>query len=254
MLRILSTKHISVHFGEHTVLSDVSADFSSGVMTAVIGSNGAGKTTYLKAIAGMIRGAGGEILLTEDGRPAGVRRGIAYVPQLGSVHTRLTVYEMVLLGLVRNLKWHVTREQRDLVYQTLEELNIADIAEQPFNTLSGGQRQLVYMAQSFIGRPKVLLLDEPTSALDIRHQLIVMDLAEKYTAEQNAVTIFVVHDLMLASRYGKNLLALNRGKVYAYGSAERILTSKLISAVYGVNARVIRLPEGYLTVVPVSPI
>lgn len=253
MERILSTRNVSVDFRDHAVLRGVSADFPSGAMTAVIGSNGAGKTTYLKAIAGMVRSTG-EILFTEDGKRISVRDSIAYVPQLGSVHTRLTAYEMVLLGLVRNLKWHVTREQRAQVYETLEELNIADIAGQPFNTLSGGQRQLVYMGQSLIGRPKVLLLDEPTSALDLRHQLIVMDLAERYTRSQNAVTVFVVHDLLLASRYGRNLLVLKDGKTRAFGSAGQILTSGLIEEVYGVKARVERLPEGYLNVIPVSPI
>ena len=66
--------------------------------------------------------------------------------------------------------------------------------------LSGGQKQLVFMAQAFVSRPKALLLDEPTSALDLRHQLVVMDLARKYTQENGAITLFVVHDLVLASR------------------------------------------------------
>ena len=161
---------------------------------------------------------------------------------------------MVLLGLVSNLKWHVTDEQTEMVWQTLKELGIDHIARQPFHTLSGGQKQLVSMAQSLIGRPKVLLLDEPTSALDLKHQLIVMDLAERYTREQNAVTIFVVHDLMLASRYGSNLLVLHKGGIYAYDRAERILKPDLIREVYGVESRVLSLEEGYQMVLPLHPL
>lgn len=253
MSRVLETKNITVKYGEHTVLDGVSADFPSGVMTAVIGSNGVGKTTYLKAIANLTR-ASGEVSLIENGQKSEDRRDIAYVPQLGSLQTKLTVFEMVLLGLSGSLKWHVTDEQIDTVYKTLSELGISGLARQPFDTLSGGQKQLVSMAQSFIGRPKVLLLDEPTSALDLRHQLIVMELAKKYTREQNAVTVFVVHDLMLASRYGENLLVLHEGKIHAYDSAKMILTPELIEKVYGVKCRIIDLSEGYQMVLPLNPL
>lgn len=252
MDRLLKTRDITVRFGDHVVLDHISADFHAGVMTAVIGSNGVGKTTYLKAIARQLH-CGGEVQLYEKGVISTDRRDIAYVPQLGSVQTRLTVFEMVLLGLANNLKWHVGDEQLERVYETLEELGIEQLAKQPFDTLSGGQKQLVSMAQSFIGNPKVLLLDEPTSALDLRHQLIVMELARKYTREHNAITIFVVHDLMLASRYGENLLVLHNHKIHAYDSAVSILKPELIETVYGVRNRVIDLPEGYQIVLPLHP-
>ena len=251
--RILRTENITVAFGDKVILDSISADFESGKMTAVIGSNGVGKTTYLKAIAHLIR-ATGKTLLMENGKGGFNKKEIAYVPQLGVLQTKLTVFEMVLLGMVSNLKWHVTREQMDKVWVTLEELGIQHLAEQPFNTLSGGQKQLVSMAQSLIGKPKVLLLDEPTSALDLKHQLIVMNLAEKYTKEQNAVTIFVVHDLMLASRYGSNLLVLHKSKIRAYDRAEIILTPDLVEEVYGVRSRIIALDEGYQIVLPVTPV
>lgn len=253
MSRILESRDVTVRFGEHVVLKKVNADFHAGVMTAVIGSNGVGKTTYLKALAHLIR-ADGRTVLNEGGKRSFVKREFAYVPQLGALQTKLTVFEMVLLGLVNNLKWHVTEEQTSRVYKTLKELGIAHIAAQPFQTLSGGQKQLVSMAQSLIGKPKVLLLDEPTSALDLRHQLIVMDLAEAYTRRENAVTIFVVHDLMLASRYGQHLLVLHNGGVRAYDRAETILTPELIQEVYGVDARILSLPEGYQAVLPLRPI
>ena len=253
MSRILRTKNISVSFGDNVVLDNVSADFEAGLMTAIIGSNGIGKTTYLKAIAHLTK-AKGTIELEEDGAASFRKKDIAYVPQLGNLQTRLTVFEMVLLGLVSNLKWHVTQEQTQRVWTTLKDLGIDSIAGQPFHTLSGGQKQLVSMAQSLVGRPKVLLLDEPTSALDLKHQLIVMDLAEKYTREQNSVTLFVVHDLMLASRYGSNLLVLHQAKIHAYDKASRILTPELLREVYGVESRVLAAEAGYQMVLPLRPL
>ncbi len=253
MARILETKDLTVRYGDRVILDHVSANFPAGTMTAVIGSNGVGKTTYLKAIA-RLTPAGGEVWLNEDGTRTLDRRTVAYVPQLGALQTKLTVFEMVLLGLVNHLKWRVTDEQIQRVYATLEELGISAIAEQPFDTLSGGQKQLVSMAQSLIGRPKVLLLDEPTSALDLRHQLIVMDLAQRYTRENQSVTLFVVHDLMLASRYGENLLVLHQGKIYAHDAAKKILYPELIETVYGVSSQILDLPEAYQVVLPISPL
>ena len=161
MMRVLETKELSVRFGDHLVLDKVSADFTSGRMTAIIGSNGVGKTTYLKAIAQLVR-AEGSVVLNEDGVRGLDKKTIAYVPQLGSLHTKLTAFEMVLLGLVNSLKWHVTDEQIELVYQTLSDLGIRHIARQPFDTLSGGQKQLVSMAQSLISAKEA----ETGTALD----------------------------------------------------------------------------------------
>ena len=250
---VLKTRDLTVQYGERRILSGISADFQSGLMTAVIGGNGVGKTTYLKAIAHLTPFRG-EISLDDGGKRFFRESEIAYVPQLGDLQTKLTVFEMVLLGLVKHLKWHVRPEQVELVYETLEELGIAQIARQPFQTLSGGQKQLVSMAQSLIGKPRVLLLDEPTSALDLRHQLLVMDLAQRYTAEHDAVTLFAVHDLMLASRYAQRLLVLRKGSVFAYDKADAVLTPALIEQVYGVTAGVVALPQGGRIVLPISPL
>ncbi len=251
--RYLHTENITVRFGNKVVLDNICADFQAGTMTAVIGSNGVGKTTYLKSIAHLVPNHG-KISLIENGTPTYNKKEIAYVPQLGSLQTKLTVFEMVLLGLVHNLKWHVTEEQTEQVYETLKELGLLGIASQPFNTLSGGQKQLVSMAQSFIGKPKVLLLDEPTSALDLRHQLIVMNLAEEYTKREKAITLFVVHDLMLASRYGENLFVLHKGGIFAYDKAEKVLSPELIQEVYGVTAQIIPTGEKYRMVLPLKPV
>ena len=161
---------------------------------------------------------------------------------------------MVLLGLVKDLRWKVTDEQLERVTDTLMELGLDGLALKPVCSLSGGQKQLVFMAQAFVSRPRVLLLDEPTSALDLRHQLVVMDLARKYTQENGAITLFVVHDLMLASRYGSRLLMLHEGRIKAFDTAERVLLPYLLGDVYDVEACVERTPPGFLNVIPVRPL
>ena len=249
----LKLENITIKFGGRKIIDNLSAEFKGGEMTAIIGKNGVGKTTFIKSIAELTKHSG-NVNLYCDNKKTESKKNIAYVPQLGSLNTKLTVFEMVLLGLVNNLKWHITNEQLEMVSNIIEELNLTHLSKQPFNTLSGGQKQLVSMAQSMISKPKVLLLDEPTSALDLRHQLIVMNLAEKYTKETGAVTIFVVHDLMLASRYGANLLLLNDGKIKAFDTAEKVLKPEMLESVYGVKISVERTKNGFLSAVPIEPI
>lgn len=248
----LSIRNLSVNLSGKEVIRDVSATLHGGEMVAVIGRNGAGKTTLIKAIARLVRRSG-EVLLHDDEGHVFSERDIAYVPQLESVTSRLTVFETVLLGLVKDLGWKVTDEQIETVTDTLLELGLDELSLKPVCSLSGGQKQLVFMAQAFVFRPRVLL-DEPTSALDLRHQLVVMDLARRYTRQSGAVTLFVVHDLMLASRYGNRLLMLHEGRIRAFDAAERVLMPYLLGDVYDVEACVERTPPGFLNVIPVRPL
>ena len=243
----LSIQNLSVHFSGNHVINDVSATLHGGEMVAVVGRNGVGKTTLIKAIARLIKRSG-DVALYDDKGNLFSDRDIAYVPQLESVTSRLTAFEMVLLGLVKDLRWKVTDEQIEKVADTLAELGLDSLSR------SGGQKQLVFMAQAFVSRPKVLLLDEPTSALDLRHQLVVMDLARKYTRENGAITLFVVHDLMLASRYSSRLLMLHEGRIKAFDTAERVLHPHLLGDVYDVEASVERTRPGFLNVIPVRPL
>ena len=210
----LSIQNLSVHFSGNHVINDVSATLHGGEMVAVVGRNGVGKTTLIKAIARLIKRSG-DVALYDDKGNLFSDRDIAYVPQLESVTSRLTAFEMVLLGLVKDLRWKVTDEQIEKVADTLA---------------------------------------EPTSALDLRHELVVMELARKYPRENGAITLFVVHDLMLASRYSSRLLMLHEGRIKAFDTAERVLHPHLLGDVYDVEASVERTRPGFLNVIPVRPL
>ena len=151
----LSIQNLSVHFSGNHVINDVSATLHGGEMVAVVGRNGVGKTTLIKAIARLIKRSG-DVALYDDKGNLFSDRDIAYVPQLESVTSRLTAFEMVLLGLVKDLRWKVTDEQIEKVADTLAELGLDSLSRKPVCSLSGGQKQLVFMAQAFVSRPKGL--------------------------------------------------------------------------------------------------
>ncbi|WP_295478845.1 ABC transporter ATP-binding protein [uncultured Sutterella sp.] len=252
MALLLTVQNLSVAFGGRTILSDLSFTAHAGELVAVVGQNAAGKTTLLKAVAGLIP-HGGEVLLTEDDRtlPAG---SIAYLPQLTQVSSRLSVFEMVMLGLGRRLSWRVTPDVFERVDETLHAMQIAHLADRPVAALSGGQKQLVFMAQAFVSRPRVLLLDEPTSALDLRHQLIVMEAARAYAERTGSIALGIVHDLMLAARFSTKLLMLAQGRIRRYAPPAEVLTPEELSVVYRVEASVERTAAGFLTVIPERPL
>lgn len=250
----LYVNNLSVKYSGQFILNDVSALFYGGQMTAVIGRNGVGKTTFIKAIANLVKRNGQVLLTDEEDGAVYPYTDIAYLPQISTTQTRLTVFEMVLLGLVKSLRWKVTEEQIFKVNHVLKELNLLALSKQPFQHLSGGQKQLVSLAQTFITEPKVLLLDEPTSALDLRHQLMVMELVRKYTKETGAITIFVVHDFMLATRFSDQMLLLDDARIKMFDRPEKVLQPEVLESVYRVKVRVEKTSLGDLIVVPIQPL
>lgn len=245
----LELESVKVQFGEKKVLNDVCGCFHEGRVHSIIGINGAGKSVLMKSIAGLV-GFSGKIRLT-DGEQVYNRDRIAYVPQMAYSSSALTAFEMVLLGKVKNLSWKVPAEVITEVDEMLLKLGIQDLSGQKFAALSGGQKQMVIMAQALISNPKVLLLDEPTSALDLYHQLQLLDITREYCHEKQAIAIVVMHDLSLVSRYSDSIMILHRGKNICQGSPEKVLDPDILQSIYHVEIDVSKSQRGFTTVTPV---
>jgi iron complex transport system ATP-binding protein len=241
---------LGVSYQQKMVLQDVSAALEGGRLTSIIGPNGTGKTTLIKAIARLIKFKGHVVLQDVDGNHLSWDK-LAYVPQMTTTTTKLSVFEMVLLGRVKDLNWKVEQQHLDAVTQILNELSLMSLSTIPFSSLSGGQRQLVIMAQALVSKPQVLLLDEPTSALDLRHQLQVLDIARQYTKQTGAITLVVLHDLALAARYSDHIVLLHRGNLAKEGVPTDVLQPDLLQQVYQVEVDVSMSGQGYTTVTPI---
>ena len=246
----LITEDLKISFADNIVLRGISAVFEQGTMNSIIGVNGAGKTVYVKSIANLLPFSG-HVRLQQDEEFLS-KSDIAYVPQMAAISSELTVTEMVIIGKVRQLVWRVSDEVLDEVEKVLSMLNLTELSNKRFSALSGGQKQLVVMAQSIVSKPKVLLLDEPTSALDLRHQIEVLDIAKNYCAENGAIALVVMHDLSLVSRYSDTVLLLDGGIVLRHGSPGEVMQKELLEKVYGVEVEVSTTKTGYKTVTPIS--
>ena len=248
----LQIDSLSCAYKGKPVLNCVHAEFSSGRLTAILGRNGAGKTTLIRIIAGL-HDYCGKVRLTDKEKVLD-RSHIAYLPQLEKITSSLTAFETILLGLTKQLTWKVSQEQLQKVSDVIRELKLEALADTPVKSLSGGQKQLVFLAQAFVSEPKILLLDEPTSALDIRHQLVVMDTVAKYCKEKDAIALFVIHDLMLASRYSDSILFLHDGKVHALDRPENVLHSSVIDPIYQIESLIEKNSLGLTTLTPIRPL
>lgn len=130
---------------------------------------------------------------------------------------------------------------------------VGDFASRLIGELSGGQRQLVYLAQALVGEPEILLLDEPTSALDLRHALDVLASVRALCARRGLATLVVLHDLNAAARFVDRIATLHEGRLVACGAPGEAFTAARVARVFGVEACISEGPDGLLTVTPLAP-
>jgi len=242
----IDVDHLSVDLDGRRVLEDVGFSLRPGQLTAVIGPNGSGKSTLLRCLAGLQRHAGSIRFDSHAHRP----ERIGYMPQDSGVPAPLSAWEVVLLGRVRQLGWRVRPDDVQRVTTWMERLGIAHLAHRDMEALSGGQRQLVYLAQAMVGESGVLLLDEPTSALDLCHQLEALAAVQALTHEHQLCTLLVTHDLHLVSRYADAVVLLDGGRVTAAGTWAEVWPDPAMEAAFRVHLAPLRDVHGHVHLVP----
>jgi iron complex transport system ATP-binding protein len=241
----LSLSGVGVAYGKRRVLSGVdAADLSGGEVVALIGANAAGKSSLFRRIAGLASGDG-TVSLGGTSRVAGrATPQCCYLPQDTAVNAVLTVYESILLALKQGGAWSVSDEELRRIDSVLRDLEIEDLAFRGLGELSGGQRQLVSIAQTLVREPDVLLLDEPTSALDLHRQFEVLSLVRRLARERGMLVLISIHDLNQALRFADRVMVLAHARLIAMGDPRVIVTPALLDEVYGVRARVETLAGG----------
>ena len=232
---------LSARYGRHEIFSDVTSELvRGGELTAVIGPNAAGKSTLFKRIAGLIKGGG--VVELDGARSASMP--ICYMPQDTGANAVLTVYESILLASKQGAGWRVAEGELQEIDEILSALRISDLAFRNLGELSGGQRQLVAIAQALIRKPDVLLMDEPTSALDLFRQIEVLQFMKDLSAKRGMAVLIALHDLNHALRYCQNTMVVGEGRLLASGPTAEVVTPALLRTVYRVDARIENCTQG----------
>ena len=236
----LTLKNFSVGYGKKEIIKDVSAQFKGGEMTAVIGRNGTGKTTLLKCINHILKPTGGKVFINnkDNALLSSYERAktIGYVPQYNNNVFSMNVIDTIMMGRIAFAGHKIKSNDKDIVFELIERLNLQKFAFKNINQMSGGERQRVFIARALAQEPKVMILDEPTSSLDLKNQMFTLELITDLAKKQNLSVIMTIHDLNLASLFADNIMILKDSEVYAYGKPIDILTEENVKNVYGVDS------------------
>lgn len=234
---------VTLSYGGRRVLSDVSFSIAQGAFVGLLGANGAGKTTMLRAILGLIKPEGGAISVL--GRPPS--RGnpsIGYMPQArrGLTDIGISGFDFVL-SAAGGHRWGwpaPSAAEKEAAWKALEEVGAADLARRPLMQLSGGERQRILIAQSLIGDPKLLLLDEPLISLDAAHQRTIIDLVHDVGERLGIAVLFCSHEINPLLRAVDRVLYLGNGNA-AIGSVDEVISGPVLSKLYGTHINVVRV-------------
>ncbi|RDI69942.1 ABC transporter ATP-binding protein [Halopelagius longus] len=228
-------------------------------VTALIGPNGSGKSTLLKGLANKISPDDGTVLL--DGRAVDsygskeLARKLGLLSQENAVPAGISVGDLVERGRYPHTGFFesLSDEDRAAVDDAIRLAGIEHLRERDVDSLSGGQKQLVWIAMALAQDTDVLLLDEPTTFLDPHHQLEVMQIVETLRDESEMTVVLVLHDIGQAARYADNVVALKDGSVYARGPPEEVVTRRLLADVFDIDAAVVDTEYGP-QIVPLEPL
>ncbi|GAL96891.1 iron ABC transporter ATP-binding protein [Acetobacter tropicalis NRIC 0312] len=226
------------------MLHDVTAGpFTRGTIHALLGPNGSGKSTLLRAMAGLLPSSACVTLNGEDLSAMSLTartRKCLYLPQDLPAPVHLPVLEALMAASHTGGGFQAPQHD-DAVRDALDRLTqfgIAPLALRPLDELSGGQRQLVGLAQAFSRTPEAVLLDEPLSALDLHHQFAVMTVLRRETTARQLVTVIVLHDLNIALNLTDTVTVLHEGHIMASGPPADVLTPALLRETYRIRARI----------------
>ncbi|MBS9439198.1 ABC transporter ATP-binding protein [Photorhabdus noenieputensis] len=243
----LTISNFFAGYPKHSVIENLNvAPLPRGKITVLLGPNGSGKSTLLRSLAGLNR-ARGQLWL--DGQDlmemSFIQRSenVVYLPQSLPAGVHLHVLESIIVAQRASRGRHSETSEEE-VMSLLRQLGIEHLALCYLDQLSGGQKQLVGLAQSLIRKPTLLLLDEPLSALDLNYQYHVMALVAQETYRRNIITVVVVHDINIALRHGDHVLMLQKGRLIAEGIPEQVITPDSLAQVYGVKGRIERCSQG----------
>ena len=244
---VIEIKNLSIGYENKVVISDVNAAIKQGEIVGIIGCNGAGKSTFLKTIRGLLPKKSGEVLyfgkpLEEyDDKELACR--VAYFQQHVEVGFGYTGRDIVLAGRYPYMKWWEKESSEDekLALDCMAYTGTLDLADRPVTEVSSGQKQRILLAKILAQQTPILFLDEPTTGLDMVYQEEIFRFA-KELAQMGKTVLMVVHELNFAAKYCTRILLLGEGRVLADAPPAEAFTEELLSRAYKADISVIKNP------------
>lgn len=237
---IIKFENVSCGYGNRVVVSNLNFLVKSGEATCILGPNGIGKTTIFKSLMCQIELLEGRILI--DDKPIDKiewrdrAKLLSYVPQAKNYTYQFVVEDIVLMGRAPYIKTFKMPSQEDkkIVYEVMEKLDIQKYSKRFYSELSGGEQQIVLLARAMAQKAKFILLDEPASNLDYKNQKKLLDIISALVSEEYGV-LMVSHNPEHAFKCCNRTLMIDKNRNYTYGQTKKVVTSENLTSTYGVD-------------------
>ncbi|MCL2125387.1 MAG: ABC transporter ATP-binding protein [Oscillospiraceae bacterium] len=239
---MLTLYDVSAGYNGVDVVRHISLCVRNNENLSIIGPNGCGKTTLLKAVASLLPFSGD---IEIDGRPVvkmkhkEVSRRIAMLCQMSGVYFSYSVFDTVMMGRYLHIKDKLlglpSERDKALVMECLEAVDLVAEADRPITTLSGGQMQRVFLARTLAQEPEIILLDEPTNHLDLKYQIELIEYLKAWAVHGERAVIGVLHDINLAMKLSDNIMVMKDGEICVQGKVSDVITGSLLENVYDID-------------------
>lgn len=241
---MLSATDLSIAYDTRPIIESLNLEIRGGEITTIIGPNGCGKSTLLKALSRLLAPKTGTVLLNghdiHSMPTTEVARNLGILSQQAETPDRITVSELVTRGRYPHQKFLQPPSRKDIeaVRYALELTGMSELQDRPVDEISGGQRQRAWIAMALAQETPLLLLDEPTTYLDVSHELEIMDLVTKLNREEGRTVVMVLHDINQAARVSDRIVLLRDGRIIGDGAPDDVLTTAILTDLYGVSCDV----------------
>lgn len=242
---MLRTNSVTINYGKTNIIKDLSLNVKKGSINTMIGTNGCGKSTILKALSRNLKPQYGDVYL--NGKSIFqmdtkiLAKNMSILPQSPTAPDDFTVFDLVSYGRYPHLDWtaKLHKEDFDIINWSINLTKLEHLKDRQVTTLSGGERQRAWIAMALCQKPKILLLDEPTTYLDISHQFEVLELVKTLNRSMGLTIVMVLHDLNQAARYSDNIIVIKDGNIYKQGPPKNIITKQILQDVFKLDVQII---------------
>jgi len=246
---VLRVRELYGGYGEDYILKGITLKIRQSEIVAVSGPNGCGKSSFVRGICNLLPHQKGEIKIQgrefNDLGRNGFARLVSVVPQQVGYEFQFTVEELVKMGRIPHVPRFksYTKKDLDIINGVIKMVGLESLRDRRINTLSGGEKQRVTIAQALAQEPQLLILDEPTTFLDLNHQVEIMELLQELSEKNNLTVLLTSHDINLAAMFCSRLLIMKDGQFVTDGIPSQVLSQELLKEVYGVDSVIIKHPD-----------
>ncbi len=239
---MIATKGIQKSYGEKKVVDNVTIQLPKEKIIAFVGSNGAGKSTVLSIISRTLSKDLGEVYIDEvelkNWKTQVLAKKLSILKQTNHLNIRLTVKELVEFGRFPYSKGKLTKEDEKKVEEAIDYMELKELEDRYLDELSGGQRQMAFIAMVIAQDTEYIFLDEPLNNLDMRHSVQIMKVLKRLIKEKGKTIMVVIHDINFVSCYADHIVAMKNGQVICQGDTEEVIDENVLKEIYGMDISV----------------